>query len=94
MKNENSLVIFAHTIDIKKYTHTFEGEKSQSSSIIKHKLDTPPPPPNLMFRNLRLKESGKYQFKTKKMQIALYQSIVDLHQIYYPIFAIYFKLKT
>lgn len=62
---------FAHTIDIKQYTHTFEGEKSQSSTIIKHKLDTPPP--SILFltadidnvkentsTNSRLKESGKY----------------------------------
>lgn len=60
---------FAHTIDIKQYTHTFEGEKSQSSTIIKHKLDTP----SILFLtadidyvrentsiNSRLKESGKY----------------------------------
>lgn len=73
LDNMEKWEFFAHTIDIKQYTHTFEGEKSQSSTIIKRKLDTPPPPCSILFltadidnvkentsTNSRLKESGKY----------------------------------
>lgn len=42
LDNMEKWEFFAHTIDIKQYTHTFEGEKSQSSSIIKQ-IGYPPP---------------------------------------------------